>query len=162
MWKTAIFQALVDQSWWFLWLIWSIHVCWWISWWPEVPMGPSWTGNLAWKKFSQILLYAAYSIGDWGLDAPLNVNFLEFCLHFPNHLVKRNQKMLVEQGKVEKLCKWSTLMVIVLISSTTNFKTYGFSQRLQWNGIQIDWFANYQVKSIVIEHTLQKIILAPC
>ena len=68
-------------------------------------MGPSWTGNLAWKKFSQILLYAAYSIGDWGLDAPLNVNFLEIFLHFPNHLVKRNQKMLEEQGKVEKLCK---------------------------------------------------------
>ena len=68
-------------------------------------MGQSWAGNLAWKKFSQILLYAAYSIGDWGLDAPLNVNFLEFFLHFPNHLVKRNQKMLVEQGKVEKLCK---------------------------------------------------------
>ena len=68
-------------------------------------MGPSWTGNLAWKKFSQILLYAAYSIGDWGLGAPLNVNFLEFSLHFPNHLVKRNQKMLEEQGKVEKMCK---------------------------------------------------------
>ena len=41
-------------------------------------MGPSWTGNLAWKMFSQILLYAAYSIGDWGLEAPLIVNFLDF------------------------------------------------------------------------------------
>ena len=68
-------------------------------------MGPSWTGNLALKKFSQILLYAAYSIGDWGLKAPLNVNFLEVSLHFPNPLVKRNQKMLEEQGKVEELCK---------------------------------------------------------
>ena len=41
---------------------------------------------------------------------PLNVNFLAFFWHFPNPLIKLNQKMLVEQGKVRKVGKWVTLL----------------------------------------------------
>ena len=88
-------------SWPILMILWSIHVCWWILWRPEVPMWPSWAGNLAWKKFSQNLLYAAYSIGYWGLEGPLNVNFLEFFYIFRIILSKGTRKCLWSKEKLK-------------------------------------------------------------
>ena len=40
--KIALFQAPVDQFSWFLWLLWSIHMCWLILWWPETSMSGYW------------------------------------------------------------------------------------------------------------------------
>ena len=50
--KIAIFQAPVDQSWWFLWLIWSFHMCWCVLWWLELPKSPLRGLKLAWKRIS--------------------------------------------------------------------------------------------------------------
>ena len=32
----ALISALLDQFWWFLWLVSILQLCWWISWWPEL------------------------------------------------------------------------------------------------------------------------------
>ena len=61
------------------------------------------------KRIGPYLLKAPNTIAFRREKDPLNVNFLAIFWHFPNPLIKLNQKMLVEQGKVKKVAKWVTL-----------------------------------------------------
>ena len=61
------------------------------------------------KRIGPYLLKAPNTIAFRREKDPLNVNFLAIFWHFPNPLIKLNQKMLEEQGKVEKVAKWVTL-----------------------------------------------------
>ena len=74
------------------------------------------------KRIGPYLLKAPNTIAFRREKDPLNVNFLAIFWHFPNPLIKLNQKMLVEQGKVRKVGKWVTLPLILhmLIVSTTS------------------------------------------
>ena len=65
---------------------------------------------MATNIFSHWTVYAAYTMEEWRLEGPLNINFLAIFLHFPNPYIKWNQKSLGEQGKVENCVKWVTLM----------------------------------------------------
>ena len=61
------------------------------------------------KRIGPYLLKAPNTIAFQKEKDPLNVNFLAIFWHFPNPLIKLNQKMLEEQGKVKKVAKWVTL-----------------------------------------------------
>ena len=61
------------------------------------------------KRIGPYLLKAPNTIAFQKEKDPLNVNFLAIFWHFPNPLIKLNQKMLQEQGKVKKVAKWVTL-----------------------------------------------------
>ena len=58
-------------------------------------------------------VYAAYTMEEWRLEGPLNINVLAIFWHFPNPYIKWDQKSLVEQGKVEKSVIWVTLMLMI-------------------------------------------------
>ena len=68
---------------------------------------------MATNMISHWTVYAAYTMEEWRLGGPLNINFLAIFLHFPNPYIKRDQKSLVEQGKVENSVKWVTLEIII-------------------------------------------------
>ena len=61
------------------------------------------------KRIGPYLLKAPNTIAFQKEKDPLNINFLALFWHFPNPLIKMNQKMLEEQGKVKKVAKWVTL-----------------------------------------------------
>ena len=64
---------------------------------------------MATNIISHWTVYAAYTMEEWRLEGPLNINFLAIFLHFPNPYIKWDQKSLEEQGKVENSVKWVTL-----------------------------------------------------
>ena len=66
------------------------------------------------KRIGPYLLKAPNTIAFRREKDPLNVNFLAIFWHFPNPLIKLNQKMLQEQGKVKKVAKWVTLTRLFL------------------------------------------------
>ena len=58
---------------------------------------------MATNIISHWTVYAAYTMEEWRLEGPLNINFLAIFLYFPNPYIKWNQKSLGEQGKVGKV-----------------------------------------------------------
>ena len=64
---------------------------------------------MATNIISHWTVYAAYTMEEWRLEGPLNINFLAIFWHFPNPYIKWDQKSLGEQGKVENSVKWVTL-----------------------------------------------------
>ena len=75
---------------------------------------------MATNIISHWTVYAAYTMEEWRLEGPLNINYLGIFLHFPNHYIKWDQKSLGEQGKVENSAKWVTLVLIARF----DFNTY--------------------------------------
>ena len=61
------------------------------------------------KRSVHYLLKAPNTIAFRKEKDPLNVNFLAIFWYFQIPLIKMNQKMLEEQGKVKKVAKWVTL-----------------------------------------------------
>ena len=101
--EIALYSALIDQSWWFFWLLWPSCMCWFVLWGLEVPTFPfSWV-KLASKMNGPILLHAPITRIKRGLEGPLNDNFLQNFCYFPNPYIKWDQKSLVEQRKVKVL-----------------------------------------------------------
>ena len=107
--KMALISVSVDQFWWFLWLKSSIHTCSFVLWWPELLTWPFRRVKVVVKRIGPYLLKAPNTIAFRKEKDPLNVNFLALFWHFPNPLIKMNQKMLVEQWKVKKLRNGSPL-----------------------------------------------------
>ena len=64
---------------------------------------------MATNIISHLTVYAAYTMEEWRLEGPLNINVLAIFWHFPNPYIKWDQTSLVEQGKVEKSVIWVTL-----------------------------------------------------
>ena len=72
---------------------------------------------MATNIISHWTVYAAYTMEEWRLEGPLNINFLAIFWHFPNPYIKWDQKSLEEQGKVENSAKWVTLTLYVVNES---------------------------------------------
>ena len=65
---------------------------------------------MATNIISHWTVYAAYTMEEWRLEGPLNIDFLAIFLHFLNPYIKLDQKSLEELGKVENSAKWVTLL----------------------------------------------------